>query len=141
MGERREEVGRIVILPLTVSHYIGKPNGESQTDEWMQERGNRRRREGGDPRLKPWLWWGGWVCPAAICRNGPRLRKPWRSGIKVYVCVCVCLTGVSADISILYVPFSRLRRCLTYIQVTRQLDAEPFHSTHCVINFSLGWFL
>lgn len=19
---------------------------------------------------------GGWVCPAAICRNGPRLRKP-----------------------------------------------------------------
>ena len=30
----------------------------------------------------------GWVCPAAICRNGPRLRKPWRSGIKVCVCVC-----------------------------------------------------
>lgn len=30
-------------------------------------------------------WMGGWVCLAAICRNGPRLRKPWRSGIKVCV--------------------------------------------------------
>lgn len=50
--------------------------------------------ECGDLTLKPWLWWSGlsgWVCPAAICRNGPRLRKPWRSGIKVCVCVCVQL--------------------------------------------------
>lgn len=31
-------------------------------------------------------WLGGWVCPTAIHRNGPRLRKPWRSGIKVCVC-------------------------------------------------------
>lgn len=52
--------------------------------------------ECGNLTLKPWLWWGGlsgWVCPAAICRNGPRLRKPWRSGIKV--CVCVCAASAS----------------------------------------------
>lgn len=33
------------------------------------------------------LGFDGWVCQAEICRNGTRLRKPWRSGIKVYVCV------------------------------------------------------
>lgn len=39
---------------------------------------------------------GGWVCPAAICRNGPRLRKPWRSGIKVCAqsfCTHLCMCG------------------------------------------------
>lgn len=39
--------------------YEGRPNG------WMEERGNRRRREGGDPGLKPVLWWGGWLSGCA----------------------------------------------------------------------------
>lgn len=36
-----------------------KLTGQGQIHEWMEERGNRRRREGGDPGLKLWLWWGG----------------------------------------------------------------------------------
>lgn len=40
-------------------------------------------------------WLGGWVCPADICRNGPGLRKPWRSGIKVCAqsCIHLCMCG------------------------------------------------
>lgn len=39
-----------------------------------------------------------WVCLAALCRNGPRLRKPWRSGIKVCMrvwsfCIQLCMCG------------------------------------------------
>ncbi len=39
---------------------------------------------------------GRWVCPAAICRNGLGLRKPWRSGIKVCVwsfCIHLSMCG------------------------------------------------
>lgn len=36
---------------------------------------------------------GGWVCLAVICKNGPGLWKPWRSGRKVGASVsnCACV--------------------------------------------------
>lgn len=40
-------------------------------------------------------WVAEWVCLAAICKNGPRLRKPWRSGRKACMCVCVSAASVS----------------------------------------------
>lgn len=72
---------------------------EGQKDEWMEGiEGAEGGQRVGIQALALVVWLGGWVCPAAIRRNGPRLRKPWRSGIKVCVCVCsfcihLCMCG------------------------------------------------
>lgn len=54
-------MGGIVILLFTArNHMIGKLTRDGRADEWIQGIGEGER-EGGDPRSKPWLWWGEWV--------------------------------------------------------------------------------
>ncbi len=67
--------------------------GKAKLMNGWRNRCRKEGREGGGEKLgiqDSNLGFGWWVCQAEICRNGPRFRKPWRSGIKACACVCMC---------------------------------------------------
>lgn len=63
---------------------VRNPTLENPPDNAKMDETEEGRVEGEAEKMGDFAL-AGWVRLAAICRNGPDFRKPWRSGIKACV--------------------------------------------------------